>query len=1058
MGRAAACGAVLVLSWFIVGAPSASCATPSTGRVLDPGAPWPRYEVQRLPLPAGVRGVPLELLEKGDLDGDGRPDLLAVWCGGGRSTVAVYGSSAPGWEHRDSDPFSPPRVILAVDGEIAFAAVCDINRDGSPDVVLADRDHAELLWFTPGSSRTPPLSSVPLPGTVTALAALDWGRRDLVSEPVAGVATPSGPALVLFARTPPEDAVLPVHTLALPAAARALACGDLDGDGWWNVAVADGNGLSVVRRAGELDDQVRLETVTGTGDGVWWVAVLRFPGLGRDETAVLPSGAGIALLDIGAGIRREPAGGTSWDAAPASFVTVAWEGAGRGPALVVPRPDGLELTGAMAIDERSWRGTATASLVLGAEPVSVLPARWNGDGPEDLAVALRGSSSPLLLLTQPRATYTITTSADHDDGTCSAADCTLREAINAANASAGPDLIDTSGPSVFSIGSTLPTVDDTTTFDLNGQGYWYIDGSSATGGTSGLWIRGDSCAVHKPVLRRHATDSSGNKGVGLLLLGTSNTVVDGLIAENNGAYGVQLFNADHCTVSGSSSRNGSHGFYVYRSTGDPSSGNHLDPVAASGNSGHGILIQNAQDNEIGGLSSSSGAVLDGNGGDGIRVEGATATGNFLTNVRATDDSSRPNTNGVTLEASGNVSITGGAFSGNRGFGIDIQNTAAGVGIRDSRIGYLMDGTAAGNATDGIRIHQSSNVTISRCVISNNGWNGIEIVANTGQPATGNVIKGSLIGSDPGGTSAAGNGFYGINIDWGSGNTVGLSGTLSRNLIVANGSGGIRIYGQPATGNVVQNTTIGVTAGGLPIPNSGHGILVEDAPDNVIGPDNVIAYNTGTKGEGIVIRGNTATGVNCSGNSIHDNAGLGIDLGADGVTYPDDGDTDEGPNHLLNQPEIVVAETCGGHTWILGQLRCAASSLPLTITLFRNQACDASSMGEGETAIGDPVTITAPSGGTVHFRQEIPWFGAGTFATGMTKDPFGSTSEFSNCRAVTDGRPGDASADCLLMADDLAEIVRAATDPGYAPPGDPDSNGSGAADPLDLVADLIKIYW
>ena len=39
------------------------------------------------------------------------------------------------------------------------------------------------------------------------------------------------------------------------------------------------------------------------------------------------------------------------------------------------------------------------------------------------------------------ATFTVNTSVDHDDGVCDAADCSLREAINAVNAGSGSNVI-----------------------------------------------------------------------------------------------------------------------------------------------------------------------------------------------------------------------------------------------------------------------------------------------------------------------------------------------------------------------------------------------------------------------------------------------------------------------------------------------------------------------------------------------------------------------------------------------------------------------------------------
>jgi CSLREA domain-containing protein len=72
-------------------------------------------------------------------------------------------------------------------------------------------------------------------------------------------------------------------------------------------------------------------------------------------------------------------------------------------------------------------------------------------------------------------TFTVNTTADHDDGTCNAADCTLREAINAANANSGADTINfaipasdpgcSGGVCTITLGSILPNINDDVTID-----------------------------------------------------------------------------------------------------------------------------------------------------------------------------------------------------------------------------------------------------------------------------------------------------------------------------------------------------------------------------------------------------------------------------------------------------------------------------------------------------------------------------------------------------------------------------------------------------------------
>src|SRR5262249_46389606 len=81
------------------------------------------------------------------------------------------------------------------------------------------------------------------------------------------------------------------------------------------------------------------------------------------------------------------------------------------------------------------------SAVLDSEgaPVTALPMRLNGDALSDLVILQSDRVAPTIVKTAAGQTFTVNKADDHDDGSCDSGDCTLREAINAANANVGAD-------------------------------------------------------------------------------------------------------------------------------------------------------------------------------------------------------------------------------------------------------------------------------------------------------------------------------------------------------------------------------------------------------------------------------------------------------------------------------------------------------------------------------------------------------------------------------------------------------------------------------------------
>ncbi len=84
--------------------------------------------------------------------------------------------------------------------------------------------------------------------------------------------------------------------------------------------------------------------------------------------------------------------------------------------------------------------TKLQNIDFAESPVSVLPMRLNVMGQQGFVFFSKGNLEPTLVMLAPNATFTVSKTADTNDGVCNA-DCSLREAVRAANAAAGADMI-----------------------------------------------------------------------------------------------------------------------------------------------------------------------------------------------------------------------------------------------------------------------------------------------------------------------------------------------------------------------------------------------------------------------------------------------------------------------------------------------------------------------------------------------------------------------------------------------------------------------------------------
>ena len=265
-----------------------------------------------------------------------------------------------------------------------------------------------------------------------------------------------------------------------------------------------------------------------------------------------------------------------------------------------------------------------------------------------------------------------------------------------------------------------------------------------------------------------------------------------------------------------------------------------------------------------------------------------------------------------------------------------------------------------------------------------------------------LIQGNLIGTNAMGSKAIPN-LIGMPLAQADGSRIGGSAAGERNVISGNQQRGVSLAN--CRNYVVQGNLIGPDSSGfLPIPNGGPGIYIFVSSNGHTiggqgpGEGNVIAYNSGT---GVAIgrdAGDTSRGNRVAGNSIHDNGGLGIDLGSDDVSANDPGDGDRGPNNFQNFPVLSAALRDGASTEVRGSLN-SSPATSYTIEFFMNPACYSSGNGEGQIFLGQ-TTVATDGSGNAAFVATLPAPSVGQVVTATATDPAGNTSEFSRCVAVT----------------------------------------------------------
>lgn len=834
----------------------AAAAAPPAIRLQQVSGPWVKLSVgpalssaaAQTALAAAAPGRPLSLTAA-DFDAHGAPELVAGYAAGKGGTLALYPGLARAPQSRAAATFAATPTLLELPGAPDFLFAGDFNADGRADLVAAARG-GEALWFLPGDGAggfgAP--ETLELPGQLSALTAGELYRQDGLADLAVGLESAGNGQLLVFAG--PDGALsAPPETYVLPAPAVAFAIGELDDDYPYDLAIAAGKTLVILHGHDQLDVEMSAATMESFALDFTPISLALGDFQIGDEQI-----QEIALLGVDGVIRLLNRDGT-WlsslsstaqgqsrllplriSSLPATeLLTIAQDQA------QILTADGQWMTPAATYTPVSAPG-ALATLSAAAPVAAVLPVRLNDDQLDDLVFLTE--QGLMTALTAAFSTYTVNTTADVPDnnpgdnkceGTLLSGvkACSLRAAIQEANAHAGFDLIEYDIGGSITPKTLLPDITEAVTLRLKlaTDPKQVLDGSSLPDGI-GINIRGNDIGLSELIFTKFTATSITNPVI-KISSGTNNRVVDCQIGPYNAGTGVQV----------------------------ASGGNRVDRNVIAGNN--------------------TGVVVSGGSGSNIGPEnfiGRGINGSNATNAKALE------VKGATNTKIGDIDPVYGYYggpniiSGNTCQGITIQQSDTnGTLILENYIGVNATGDQAlANGCTGIYVSGgASGTTIGnnteekRNVISANS---IGIIINQAYdvPAS---IRGNYIGVNATATAALANATTAIWLD-----TLGAM-TVEYNVIggAPTSDEGIRLqYAFAGTrASQINHNFIGTNASGANFGNGKAGIVLQNMRGITLS-GNTIRFNGG---DGITTQNGGQFTIN--NNTLTRNGGDGLELTGSG---------------------------------------------------------------------------------------------------------------------------------------------------------------------------------
>ncbi len=725
-------------------------------------------------------------------------------------------------------PFQRSAKAISCPVRPDFIATGNFTNRGFTDLVVASFK-SDKLFLLPGNDRgdfeSSVWSSVVLPGSVTALKAGEFNRRDGLTDLVVATSG-SGGNLVLVFQDPRGALNGPWESFRLGGEATSIAFADMDLDSNPDIVVSDSSSsVSIIHgRDRKLYEDARGRRnvpapVIEQGSFPFAIAAVvtgkfteNSASREQPDIALLATDGSVHVIyqDAKAPKTGQGTGLQGWT--EKRLGAGAWPGATK---LVAAHLSSLSRESIVVVDfarqllevlndttvdgkpQGNLPELVSATLNVAGGAGAVLPMRMTSHSLDGLVVLRNGHSAATVVLPSAVMSFTVTNTLDSGAGS-------LRQAIIDSNNNPGADTITFaigSGAQTITPTADLPPVNDPVT----------IDGTTQPGFAGAPLI----------------TLSGALTGSGLgLKIGAGSTTVRGLVINNCSLTAVEfiLNGNDHL-----------EGCYLGTDSAGSAAAPNLD----------GIKVFSVSGNVVGGTTAAARNVISGNTDSGVDIAGVTLLGNTVQGnfigTNASGTAALPNVHeGVYINAKlatigGLTAAERNVISGNGNNGVLIlnDNTINGTLIQGNFIGLNAAGVSAvPNALSGVRILNTSNHTVGGTAVGA----GNTIAGNTGAgvfisdlDASGNVVQGNTIG-----LPTAGNGSKGVLINLSSGNAVGGTVAGAANTIFWNIDDGIAITN--SIGNQIHRNMI-VGNGGLGIDLGDDGVTPNDLNDPDGGANN-----------------------------------------------------------------------------------------------------------------------------------------------------------------------------------------------------------------------------